>query len=323
MRCSFTFDRTNRKTPLVATTPLRFGRIPGLSSFGKLSWRGGLVLTSEDKRFGGFSGIEVSTDGKRFYAVSDDGWWFKGGLVYKDGYLTDVRKTSLAPLLSRNGKRSKHKNWRDAESVAGFDKRKIDGRLIVGMERRERLEIYNTRKRGTNALPARVGVPRAISKVAHNRELESVGRFWEGPHQGWYIAISEGGRDSKGNSIAWLWRGSKVRPFSIQKHGEFSITDLTILQGGKTFLTLERSFSTSTLPGMAIRRYSINSLKRGEVIKGDTLFEGHQPLYAVDNMEGLANHVTDDGEIRLTVISDDNYNRSIQSTLLLQFALKA
>jgi hypothetical protein len=33
-------------------------------------------------------------------------------------------------------------------------------------------------------------------------------------------------------------------------------------------------------------------------------------------------HVTASGETRITLISDDNYNRAIQNTILLQFALK-
>jgi hypothetical protein len=37
-------------------------------------------------------------------------------------------------------------------------------------------------------------------------------------------------------------------------------------------------------------------------------------------MEGIAVHQSND-ELRITVISDDNYNHGVQRTLLLQFAL--
>jgi hypothetical protein len=33
-------------------------------------------------------------------------------------------------------------------------------------------------------------------------------------------------------------------------------------------------------------------------------------------------HVTAAGETRITVMSDDNYNRAIQNTIILQFALR-
>ena len=39
---------------------------------GKLKWLGGLVLSSDDPAFGGYSGIEMSPDGQGFIAVSVD-----------------------------------------------------------------------------------------------------------------------------------------------------------------------------------------------------------------------------------------------------------
>ena len=32
-------------------------------------------------------------------------------------------------------------------------------------------------------------------------------------------------------------------------------------------------------------------------------------------------HVTRSGETRITIMSDDNYNRGVQNTILLQFAV--
>ena len=39
----------------------------------------------------------------------------------------------------------------------------------------------------------------------------------------------------------------------------------------------------------------------------------------IDNMEGIA-ACERGGETRVTLMSDDNFNRGIQSTILLQFA---
>ena len=41
----------------------------------------------------------------------------------------------------------------------------------------------------------------------------------------------------------------------------------------------------------------------------------------IDNMEGLAVHRNAQGRTILTLISDDNFNRRFQRTLLMQFAL--
>ena len=62
-------------------------------------------------------------------------------------------------------------------------------------------------------------------------------------------------------------------------------------------------------------------LKPGALLEPATIFEGTLPRYAIDNMEGLAVHVTQSGETRVTMISDDNYNRGVQRTILLQFAV--
>ena len=71
---------------------------------------------------------------------------------------------------------------------------------------------------------------------------------------------------------------------------------------------------------MAIRHFPVSDLKPGSVIAPELLFAGRQPFQLIDNMEGIAVHKWND-ELRITVISDDNYNRGVQRTLLLQFAL--
>ena len=43
--------------------------------------------------------------------------------------------------------------------------------------------------------------------------------------------------------------------------------------------------------------------------------------YQIDNMEGLAVNRGVAGELVITMISDNNFNRVLQRTVLLQFAL--
>jgi hypothetical protein len=55
------------------------------------------------------------------------------------------------------------------------------------------------------------------------------------------------------------------------------------------------------------------------VVDGPSIFDadlGHE----IDNMEGLDVHRDSDGEIVLTMISDDNFSL-LQRTMLLQFTL--
>ncbi|MBS0241804.1 MAG: twin-arginine translocation pathway signal, partial [Proteobacteria bacterium] len=60
-------------------------------TFGKLEFRGGLQLTSSEPTFGGWSGITIEPDGRRFMAISDEGAWLAGEITY-DG----IRPTGIA-----------------------------------------------------------------------------------------------------------------------------------------------------------------------------------------------------------------------------------
>src|SRR5262245_60170266 len=64
---------------------------PEETHFGKLTWRGGLVLKSAAKNFGGWSGLIVDATGKGYFAISDAGSWMSGTLDYDEaGKLTGL-----------------------------------------------------------------------------------------------------------------------------------------------------------------------------------------------------------------------------------------
>ena len=97
------------------------------------------------------------------------------------------------------------------------------------------------------------------------------------------------------------------------------MTDLAV--DGDNVLTLERRFSAGSLPGMAVRRFAIASIEGGKPVTAELLLEATAPLYVIDNMEAIA-LCGRQGETRVTLMSDDNFNASIQSTILLQFAYR-
>ena len=110
-----------------------------------------------------------------------------------------------------------------------------------------------------------------------NGEIEALGVVPVGPDKGALLAISERQWDDEGHASAWLWRGKRAKRFAIARLGDFEVTDLTILADG-TVLTLERSFSATALPGMAIRRFPIAEVAEGKVITPELLFEGTRAL---------------------------------------------
>ncbi len=289
-----------------------------LNSFGNLSdtpfhWRGGLVLSSTDKNFGGLSGLALSNDCTDLLAVSDAGFWFRASLAYEEGALANISEAELAPMLDSAGKPPRSKRRGDAEAVAALG----SDRYMVGFESRTRIGIYDI---GTGGLKARFQLlksPKAIADGPSNGEVESVGQFKAGPWQGHYLAISEHHLDGDGNIRGWLWQSSQTVPFAIKRLEDYSITDAAILPGGDVII-LERSFGASLLPGMAIRRIEASDIKKGGTVEPELLFAGRALFHAIDNMEGIA-LCERDGETRLTIVSDNNFNAR-QRTLLLQFA---
>jgi hypothetical protein len=308
-------------TPFTVTTmPIESFDLLGVQSkFGSLEWRGGLELKSTDKRFGGLSGLALSADGKNLLAVSDIGNWFRANLIYEDGRLAGLTDPEIAPLLDKAGKPLNGKSWSDAEALSPWQPGEIDGKVIVGFETRTRAGIYDLGKHGLKARMEPLPIPRDIPRARINSELEAIGRFAAGPLKGRFVAVAEENFDAHGNIRAWIFGGKQSFSFSIKRNADYVITDLTILDA--SIVTVERSFGTTVLPGAAIRQFPIDAIEADATVEPRVLFEGRAPFYTIDNMEGIAVSKSEDGETRLTLISDDNFRRGTQRTLLLQFAL--
>lgn len=305
----------------VRTLPVKsFTMFSQLVTFGGLEWRGGIELASDDERFGGLSSLELSGDGGGLLAVSDRGLWFKADLAYTDGHLSGLKDPVMAPMLGSDGKPFNGKVRSDAEAVAGWEPMRIDGKMIVGFESRTRAGVYDLGKNGFKARFKDLKLPKQAAKGPSNQELEAIGRFASGPLAGSILAISELNKDENGDIRAFLWGGKKAFGFSIKQFEDYAITDLAILPDGDV-LTVERSFSGTNLPGMAIRRIKTEDIVAGGAVAPSLVFSGRMPFYRIDNMEGIAVSRLN-GETRVTVLSDNNYRPEFQRTLLLQFALK-
>lgn len=289
-----------------------FSRISPNGDFGPLQFRGGLNLKSAEKTFGGLSGLVMTKDCGSLLAISDAGRWFTANLQYENDRLSGIAATELAPMLDDRGKPFRSKSRGDAEAVT----RLASGKLATAFEGDVRFGAYDIAKDGFKARFKRILHPYGVDEGPANGQVEAFGQLQGGA----YVAISEKQRDGKGNTRAWIWKGAKTTPFSLERTGDFDVTDLAVLPDGD-ILTLERSFARGSLPGMAIRRFSTKGLKNFAVVKPETLIETNVALSVIDNMEGIG-LCRRGGETRLTLVSDDNFNPSLQSTILLQFALE-
>lgn len=284
--------------------------------FGSLEYRGGLVLTSPHRGFGGISGFRfLDPGGENFLALSDKGDWFTGKLVYRGTQVIGMTNVETAPILGPDGKPITTRQWFDTEALA------LDGGLAyVGIERVNQVLKFDFGRDGVRAAGQPLALSAAAQKLPFNKGIESLA-FVPKPMKlaGTLIAISERGLDSSGNIVGFLIGGPSPGQFSVKRSLDFDISDAVLLPSGD-LLILERKFSLLTGVRIRIRRIAMNTIAPGRVLDGPQIFDadlGNE----VDNMETLDVHQTAAGETVLTMMSDDNFS-VVQRNLLLQFTLK-
>lgn len=287
---------------------------PSRRQFGLLEFRGGLVLSSRFKQFGGLSAIRVQPDGANFIALTDKGWWLTGRIVYEDTRPVGIADAQMAPMLGPDGFALASRGWYDTESVA-----QNGGALYVGIERVNRIVRFDFGKDGLRARGQPINVPLAVRSLPNNRGLEALVFVPRGlPLGGTLIAISERGLNREGNHLAFLIGGPRPGLFAVRRSADFDVSDAALLASGDV-LVLERKFSWAAGLFIRIRRIKLTDVRPGALVDGSVLFEADLG-YAIDNLEGLSIHRGTNGETVLTMVSDDNFS-ALQHTLLLQFTL--
>jgi hypothetical protein len=283
--------------------------------FGALEFRGGLELTSSYREFGGLSAIRVAADGARFVALTDKGRWLTGRIAYDArGRPSGIADAVMAPMLGPDGRTLASRGWFDTESIA-----EDGGTLYVGIERVNRIVRFDFGRDGMLARGTPIPIPPGISRLPNNKGLEAMVVVPAGlPLAGTLIALSERGLDPQGNLRGFLIGGPSAGEFAIRRSDEFDISDCALLPSGD-LLILERRFFWWSGVAMRIRRIPLAAIAPGALVAGRELIFADMG-YQIDNMEGLSVHRSADGELIVTLVSDDNFS-VLQRTILLQFKL--
>jgi hypothetical protein len=288
-------------------------RNPSLRRFGQLEFRGGLVLTSPDKAFGGLSSLRVAPSGRHFISASDRGNWLQGDIDYDGDKPARIVNAEMAPMLDANGKPLAKRGWYDTESLASDG-----GTLYVGIERVHRIVRFDYGKHGFKARARVVKTPAAMRKLPSNKGIEAMVFVPRNrPLGGTLIAFAERGLDAAGHHTAFLIGGPHPGTFKLTRYRDFDISDATLLAGGDVLL-LERRFTMIEGVGIRIRRIPLSQIRPGALIDGQVIFSADMSKQ-IDNMEGISAHKSG-GATVLTLVSDDNFSM-LQRTLLLQFTL--
>lgn len=281
---------------------------------GRLVYRGGLVLTASDGRFGGLSDLSVTPDGKRFLAISDRGHWVEGELLYDaENRLAGFSGGRLGPLGDFHGKRLMGLAG-DAEGLAVYP----DGSLLVAFERRHRLWLYPPSDPPFARTPRMVPLPRRASAMPENGGIEALLRLSGGR----LIALSEELMDGR-HHVGWIGDGITWEELRYRAATDFKPTGMTQIPAeahhAGDVLVLERRFTILDGPGARITLHRRSAWRAGATLEGEELAVIRQPL-TVDNFEGIAAARGPRGETRIYLLSDDNFS-FWQRTLLLMFEL--
>jgi len=308
------------KTIAVTATPLAdFDKTrTGQTAFGKLTWLGGLVLTSPSKAFGGWSGLALDPGGKRLVAVSDMGSWMTATLETSGGKPSGLASVKIGPLLKSNGKPLKRRRDIDAEGLRLSEGSIARGQVYLAFERNHRIAVADIGEGGISPARRFIPLPPDMKLAGRNEGFEAIAILLDGPWKGALAAFAEHLPGAQGQHSGWLWIDGKPQRFTLSNPGDFSVTDAVGLRDGG-LLVLERRFAFLEGVRMRLRHIAAGDLKPGAALGGEVLIEAGQSQ-EIDNMEGMAVTETPNGETVVTLVSDDNFNPSLQRTVLLQFA---
>lgn len=284
---------------------------PTQTTVGVLSYRGGLELSSTDDRFGGLSGVQVDPTGRQLTAVTDQGHWITGRLLYDTrGFVSGFDRVELGPLRDLEGRPLEGKQDQDAESLAAVS----GDSLLVGFERHHRLWLYPRDESGALGRPVSCRTPDDLLGAPANGGLEAVTALADGR----VLILTE--EFSEGELIrGWLGRNGEWSRLSYRANDRPRPSDAALLPSGDV-LVLERDYLPVVGNLIRLRRIPRSIIEPGALLEGSLLAELRSPLN-VDNLEGIACRRGSAGETFIYLLSDDNFNPA-QRTLLLLFALE-
>jgi hypothetical protein len=291
----------------------------GQTRFGKLEWLGTLKLTSPAPHFGGYSGLALDKTGSRLLAISDKGSWLSARITYRNGRMEKLTGAKIGQLRGINKQYLSGKKWADAEALTMKLPGDVTGTAYVAFERKHRIAVYKVTGKGFGPVKRLLKLPKRAKSISRNGGFEGLTKLHAGPLKGTLLAFTEDYLDGEGDHIGWLIGGPKPGMVTLKRRGGFAITDLTSLPDGDV-VVLERRFRFTEGVKMRLRRIKLKDIKRGAKLEGEVLLKTDD-LREIDNMEALAAHRDAKDRYILTVLSDDNYKKTFQRTLLMQFAI--
>lgn len=252
--------------------------------------------------FGGLSGLELSADGHSFIALSDRGVFVTGTITRKNGKIAGLENVVVSPVqnvesVQING------NEADSEGLA----QRTDGRLFVSFELYHRVWTYRDTASEAAWLPRHAD----FKSMKRNSAMEALAIA---PDGALYALPERSGRKARPFPVYRYADGAWSQPFSVPRRDDFLPVGADFGPDGRFYL-LERDFRGVLGFRSRVRRFDLGPNGFGNE---KILLTTHSPVH--DNLEGLSVWRDTDGDIRLTMVSDDNFNW-LQRTQLVEYVL--
>ncbi len=271
------------------------GSAPAADRVGRLRWRGGLVLKSNDPRFGSLSALRW--DAGRLVGVTDQGNWVTLTPTMQGDVLTGIAAASMGALRGLDGAPLTTKDESDAEALTQ------DGRggWLVGFERRHRVDRYATL--GGPAMASGIDPVALLGPMPANEGPEAVAGTEPRP----LVCAQRAPTPTRAN-CSWNGKALAVASPIDAERGAPSDADTT--RDGRAFV-LFRTHGSANAPAAAIIEVDRSGQQRVVAVL-------RAPL-TIDAMEGIAVREVG-GRTYLYLVSDDNFDAA-QRNLLLAFEL--
>lgn len=269
---------------------------PVAELFGTYDW------SEHDPMFGGMSAIDVEADGIGFIALSDRGAILSARFIRDaDGRIVGVKADPIRPLRGR-GEDPLPKPRADSEGLAVAP----DGTIYVSFEIAPRVLRYDALHGSATFLP----IPRDFNRMRANGALEALAIAPDGA----LYTLPEVTVRRDGAYPVYRFRdGRWDQPFLLPPQGDYRPVSADFGPDGRLYLLL-RSFGVRGF-ATKVQRFTVTG---NTIDEGETLIDTRRNTFG--NLEGLSVWRDAGGQLRITMIADDNFH-SFLATQIVEFTV--
>ncbi|MFT7592773.1 MAG: hypothetical protein ACI8R4_000080 [Paracoccaceae bacterium] len=273
---------------------------PAAAETARVQYLGSFNWHMDKPWFGGWSGIELSADGRKMTVITDRGYLMSARVTRSGDQITAIRPGPIRHLKASTGKYL-------ARSIADSEGLVVspDGQYYVSFEGVARVARYDTPTGTAVALPQ----GSEFREFEDNKALEALAMDANGR----LYAVPEIADDDDGITVFALKNGVWSTPFTLNGGEGFLPVGADFGPDGQFYL-LERGWNIFGFRTRLRRWAFVGGQPQQEQLLVQTRTGTH------GNLEGVSVWRDPQGRTRITMISDDNF-MFFQRTELVEYAV--